>query len=214
MVDRLFYTLKELTDDANFSISDINHAIETNQLKVSALADWEYIDTGEIDHREILKLSSEEYSTLLCGKVIVYDNCIGKSGKYLNCNMKITIYPDKDRLIVDASELRNCFEGSFEKLQLTKQKTETGTETVIQRTRTDNLTKAILSAIDSLGGKPSFDELWQYFQDDRDESGIIVDYDDDALTWTNTKGDCKDTKKKTVANRLSRLLNLPSKSRL
>lgn len=73
------------------------------------------------------------------------------------------------------------------------------------KSRQDNLTKAILAACGSFGMKPSFEELWKFFQDDRDETGFIEDYTDTHLTWRSTKGDFKDTQKESVANRLSRL---------
>lgn len=73
------------------------------------------------------------------------------------------------------------------------------------RKRKDNLSRAINSAITSLGYKPSFDELWQYFQCDKDESGFIVDFTEDKITWTDTKGKLHDTSKTTLANRLSRV---------
>lgn len=71
--------------------------------------------------------------------------------------------------------------------------------------RQDNLTKAILAACESFGKKPPFEELWKFFQDDKDESGFIADYTNTHLTWRNTKGELKDTQKESVANRLSRL---------
>ena len=75
----------------------------------------------------------------------------------------------------------------------------------LKRTRTDNLKRAIDAAINALGKKPSFDELWQYFQDDKDETDIIEDTTDDKITWVDTKGKLKDIKKTTLANRLSRI---------
>jgi hypothetical protein len=74
-----------------------------------------------------------------------------------------------------------------------------------QRNRQDNLTKAIKAAILQIGKKPSLDELWQYFQDDKDETETIVDYKDTHITWKTTKGALKDIKKETLANRLSRI---------
>ena len=74
-----------------------------------------------------------------------------------------------------------------------------------KRTRKINLRRAIESAIQKIGKKPSFDELWQYFQDDKDETGIIVDYDDCYLIWNDTKGKLHNSPKTTVANHLSRI---------
>lgn len=73
------------------------------------------------------------------------------------------------------------------------------------RKRQDNLTKAIISAMASLRRKPSLDDLWQYFTDDRDTTGFIIDYTDEAIIWTDTKGNCHETRRKTLANRLSKL---------
>jgi hypothetical protein len=85
----------------------------------------------------------------------------------------------------------------------TKPKNKADTKT--PRTRTDNLSRAIDAAIKSIGKKPSLDELWQYFQDDKDETGFIEDYTDEKITWRDTKGSMKDTQKLSLANRLSRV---------
>lgn len=74
-----------------------------------------------------------------------------------------------------------------------------------QRKREDNLTKAINAAIQQLGKKPSLEELWKYFKDDKDETGVIEDYTDTHITWIDTKGNVIDTKKSSLANRLSRI---------
>ncbi|MGZ8927863.1 MAG: hypothetical protein ACXW03_05315 [Methylobacter sp.] len=71
--------------------------------------------------------------------------------------------------------------------------------------RQDNLTKAILDACKSFGKKPPFEELWKFFQEDRNETGFIADYTNTHLIWRDTKGKLKDTQKESVANRLSRL---------
>ena len=73
------------------------------------------------------------------------------------------------------------------------------------RTRIDNLNRAINAAIIKIGKKPSLDELWQYFQSDKDETGFIEDYKETHLTWKTTKGKLKDTQKESIANRLSRV---------
>ena len=73
------------------------------------------------------------------------------------------------------------------------------------RTRTDNLTRAIKSAIIAIGEKPSLDELWRYFENDKDETGFIEDYTDTHITWRDTKGNMIDTQKESLANRLSRV---------
>ncbi|NJA05599.1 hypothetical protein HC024_07655 [Methylococcaceae bacterium WWC4] len=74
-----------------------------------------------------------------------------------------------------------------------------------RRTRKTNLIRAIESAAATFDSKPSLNELWKYFEDDRDATGFIVDYKEDALTWIDTKGKLKDTKKTTVANHLSKI---------
>lgn len=73
------------------------------------------------------------------------------------------------------------------------------------RTRKDNLSRAIDSAIVKLGKKPSLDELWKYFQDDRDETGFIEDFTDTHITWKDSRGKLHDTQKESIANRLSRV---------
>jgi len=72
-------------------------------------------------------------------------------------------------------------------------------------TRKDNLRLAIDAVIKSFGSKPSLDELWQFFQDDKDETGFIVDFADTHITWTDIKGKLHDTSKESLANRLSRI---------
>jgi hypothetical protein len=73
------------------------------------------------------------------------------------------------------------------------------------RKRTDNLSRAITEAINAIGKKPSLDELWRYFQNDKDKTGFIEDYDDEKIVWIDTKGIMHDTPKDTLANRLSRV---------
>ncbi|MDD2723418.1 MAG: hypothetical protein PHH59_05250 [Methylovulum sp.] len=76
------------------------------------------------------------------------------------------------------------------------------------RTRTTNLRRAIVAAVNRFGRKPSFDELWQYFQDDKDDTGYIEDYTDTRITWKDTKGKLHDTNKTTIANQLSQIKSL------
>ena len=75
------------------------------------------------------------------------------------------------------------------------------------RTRTTNLNKAIEAAVLELGGDPSFDKLWEYFQNDKDKTGFIEEYSDEALWWVNTKGKSHKTQKSTIRNKLSLLKN-------
>ena len=82
-----------------------------------------------------------------------------------------------------------------------------GTKPMQERTRTDNLTRALLAAIDNMGDKPSFTDVWKYFQDDKDTTQFIADYDDEKITWIDTLGKCHDTKKESVRNRLSNIYN-------
>jgi hypothetical protein len=74
-----------------------------------------------------------------------------------------------------------------------------------RRTRKDNLSRAIDAAIKDIGKKPSLEELWKYFQDDKDETLFIEDTTDETIVWTDTKGIMHDTHKNTLANRLSRI---------
>jgi hypothetical protein len=76
---------------------------------------------------------------------------------------------------------------------------------ITPRTRTDNLARAINAAINAIGKKPSLDELWRYFQNDKDKTGFIEDFDDEKIVWRDTKGIIHDTPKDTFANRLSRV---------
>jgi hypothetical protein len=79
------------------------------------------------------------------------------------------------------------------------------TGSAVCRKREDNLTRAIHAAIAFFGKKPSIGELWQYFQEDKDETGFIEDYTDTHITWRDTKGIFHDTPKTSIANRLSRI---------
>jgi hypothetical protein len=89
--------------------------------------------------------------------------------------------------------------------QVTNQTTTRNKIAKKTKKRIDNLTKAILAACESFGRKPAFNELWNYFQSDKDKTEIISDYKDTHITWQTTKGKIKDTQKESVANRLSRL---------
>ena len=71
------------------------------------------------------------------------------------------------------------------------------------RTRTTNLKRAINQAVNDIGHKPSFEFLWRYFQDDKDNSGFIEDFTDTHLIWRDTKGNMHDTEKETIRNHLS-----------
>lgn len=71
------------------------------------------------------------------------------------------------------------------------------------RTRKTNLTRAINAAIETFGRKPTFEELWQFFQRDKDETGYIHDYTDTRITWVDTKGIFHDATRKFIANKLS-----------
>jgi hypothetical protein len=72
-----------------------------------------------------------------------------------------------------------------------------------KRTRKTNLIRAIEAAVKTFHGKPSLDELWTFFQDEKDDTLYIVDCTHDNITWTDTRGNLKDTKKSTVRNKLS-----------
>jgi hypothetical protein len=73
------------------------------------------------------------------------------------------------------------------------------------RTRKDSLSRAIEAAIINFGRKPSLDELWKYFESDRDETGVIVDYNDTYIMWTDSRGNIHNTQRESLANRLSRI---------
>lgn len=74
-------------------------------------------------------------------------------------------------------------------------------------TREDRLTRAILAALESLrerlGREPKADEVFHYLEDD--PTGVVVDSTDDALIWESESGALHDTKRKTLANRISQL---------
>lgn len=74
----------------------------------------------------------------------------------------------------------------------------------IKRTRKVGIVVAIEAAIRSFGRKPSLQELWKYFHDENDATGIIVDFTDTKLTWTDSRGTLHDTKKETIANHLAK----------
>ena len=74
-----------------------------------------------------------------------------------------------------------------------------------RRPRIDNLKRAIGSALEAIGKKPSLEELWKYIQDGKDTTGIIEDTTDEKITWKDTKGKWHDISKNTLANRLSRV---------
>jgi hypothetical protein len=74
-----------------------------------------------------------------------------------------------------------------------------------QRTRKTNLSRAIDAAVKSMGKKPSLDELWKYFEDDKDETKFILDNTNTHITWIDTKGKLHDTQKESIANQLSRI---------
>jgi hypothetical protein len=99
--------------------------------------------------------------------------------------------------ILDIEELFSKKNTNSNSQSNTKNKTEN------QRTRKTNLSRAIDAAIEKIGRKPSFDELWRFFQDDKDETGYIEDFKDTHITWRDTKGKLHDTKKETIQNQLS-----------
>jgi len=70
-----------------------------------------------------------------------------------------------------------------------------------KKTRTDNLKKAIESAMKEINKPCSFNSLWVYFEKELDETGHIIGVKDDVISWQNSKGTITDSKKKSVANR-------------
>jgi len=73
-----------------------------------------------------------------------------------------------------------------------------------QRTRKTNLSRAVDAAIRTFGRKPSLDELWLFFQDDKDATGFVQDNTDTHIIWMDTKGKFHETQKETLANQLAR----------
>ena len=98
-----------------------------------------------------------------------------------------------------------CLKSDIEKLQITPKRDDIKTCTQKAKKRDDNLKRAIDAAIKCFSKKPSLEELWKYFQDDKDETGFIVDFEDEKIVWIDTKGKLHDTPKNTLANRLSRV---------
>ena len=74
-----------------------------------------------------------------------------------------------------------------------------------KRTRKTNLIRAIEAAVNRFYEKPSFDDLWSFFEDRNDETGNIDDCKQDKITWTDNRGNLHDTKKSTVRNQLARI---------
>lgn len=137
---------------------------------------------------------------------------LGDIGKYTadDCFFVIDEEQPKDKILVIASPyqvipelktVRNDGAGSQEVTESASLKHGA----VKKRTRKTNLSRALDSAISTFSTKPSLDELWQFFQDDKDETGFIEDYTDAHLTWRDVKGKFHDTKKETIANYLSRI---------
>lgn len=113
---------------------------------------------------------------------------------------------DKQIILKRLSEIDCQLNGGFE-ISNPDPNTEnqSSTSQSYPRKRHDNLTKAIIAAMADFKRKPSLEELWKFFTDDRDFTDFIVDFTDDSITWVDTKGKYHDTVKKTLANRLSKL---------
>lgn len=127
----------------------------------------------------------------------------------INCyNLKDKI-PLKDITLFvsaeDVARLSKKENGNAASIETTEPTSLKPTQGNTTRKRKDNLSKAIESAIKALRGKPSFEDLWQYFLDDKDTTGFIEDYTDNKITWRDTKGKMQDTTKLSLANRLSRV---------
>jgi hypothetical protein len=110
----------------------------------------------------------------------------------------ITIKKGQDRY---PQENGNALRLYFDDAPPAQQKEKTKNQKL---TRQINLSKAIDAAITSFGRKPSFDELWQYFQDDKDETDFIKDFTDTHIIWVDTKGCFHNTQKNTIRNRLAK----------
>lgn len=76
------------------------------------------------------------------------------------------------------------------------------------RTRRTRITGAIEAAFDALrktlARNPTADQVFSYLENS-DETGIIVDATTDALIWQDTRGKFHETKRKTIANKVSSL---------
>ncbi len=74
-------------------------------------------------------------------------------------------------------------------------------------TREDRLSVAIVAALEALRARlrrePKAAEVFAYLEED--PTGIVVDSTDEKLTWVSESGTLHDTKRKTVANRISKL---------
>lgn len=74
-------------------------------------------------------------------------------------------------------------------------------------TREDRLSVVIVAALEALRARlrrePKAAEVFAYLEED--PTGIVVDSTDEKLTWVSEGGTLHDTKRKTVANRISRL---------
>jgi hypothetical protein len=71
--------------------------------------------------------------------------------------------------------------------------------------RKDNLRRAMDAAIHLMGKKPTLDELWNFFEKDRDTTGCVVDCTYDKITWTDTRGNLHDIQRESLANRLAKI---------
>lgn len=73
------------------------------------------------------------------------------------------------------------------------------------RRRLDNLGRAVIDALNHLPPAPTVQQVFDYLVN-KDETGYIRRRDGDELTWENGRGDLSHTSKKSLANRLPRLI--------
>lgn len=146
--------------------------------------DRKYKDVKFVLSTELKRLPTNELNQL---------NLLVNKKSELENNIKAEQEPNKEQTKESEIKLENVQEQSKNK------------QPNPRKSRKDNLTKAILAACESFDKKPSFDELWRFFQEDKDKTGFIVDFTDTHLIWHGTKGKMHDTQKESVANRLSRI---------
>ena len=106
---------------------------------------------------------------------------------------------------VERADLAALCPGIFspEKTGTDKRRSRTGT------TRSDALDKAIKAALATLRKRlkrePKTEEVVRYLEDD--PTGTVVDSKPDALVWEGEDGRCHDIKRRTIANRLTKIRN-------
>ncbi len=91
-----------------------------------------------------------------------------------------------------------------EQVESEAQEWSSGTEHTPRR-RLDNLGRAVIDALNHLPPAPTIQQVFDYLVS-KDETGYVRGRDGDELTWENGRGDLSRTSKKSLANRLTRLI--------